>query len=185
MRNVKTVAVAAAALIAFGSLCVTQCWAAGGPNPVRLGSGSLRQYHWWVNVHRGQTRKVPCIDIRLVDDAAESPLEDEISETSCRSTSPLPNALGVVDELNNPNVTVIAMGFRRDARTVTLVFNGRLRKRTLPLELLSPMKAHKAKLQPFRYFTFAFLGDSCLSRFITHDRRGHILFDGGRMHCQA
>jgi hypothetical protein len=185
MKSVKTAIIAGAALIAFGSLCVTQGRAAGGPDPVRLGSGSIRQYHWWVNVYRGHTRKVPCIDINLVDRAGETPVEGEVGETSCRSTVPLPNALAVVDELDHPKFTVLAMGFPKDARTVTLEFNGRLRQRTVPLELLSPVKARKAGLQPFRYFTLAFLGDSCLSRFITHDARGRTLFDGGRMHCHA
>lgn len=152
---------------------------------MRLGSGSLRQYWWSVNVHRGQTRKVPCIDITLVDRTAETPIEGEVSESSCRSTTPLPNALAIVDELSHPKVTVLAMGFPKDARAVTLVFHGHLRKRTVPLELLSPRKARKADLRPFRYVTLAFQGDSCLSRFITHDAQGRVLFDGGRMHCQS
>lgn len=185
-NSLKTAIVAGGAtLIAFGSLCVTQGRAAGGPDPVRLGSGSIRQYHWWVNVYRGKTRKVPCIDINLVDRAGETPIEGEVGETSCRSTSPLPNALAVVDELDRPKFTVLAMGFPNNARSVTLEFNGRLRKRTVPLELLSPVKAQKAGLRSFRYVTFAFLGDSCLSRFVTHDARGRTVFDGERMHCQA
>jgi hypothetical protein len=181
----RTSIAATAVLITFGLLGLGNCFAADGPKPVRLGSGTLRQYHWWVNVYRGQSRKAPCIDINLINRAGESSLEGEIGETSCRSTSPLPNALGLVDELNHPKVTVLAMGFPRDARSVTLEFNGKLQRRTVPLELLSPLKVRRAKLQSFRYFTFAFLGDSCLSRFITHDARGRILFDGERMHCQV
>jgi len=177
--------VVAAAVIAVGSLCGTRCWGAGGPDLVRLGSGSLHQYHWWVNVYQGPTRKVPCIDISLADRAGETPIEDELGETSCRSTSPLPNGLAIVDELDHPKVTVLAFGFSEEARTVALMFNGRLRNRTVPLERLSAAKVRKARVRPFRYFTFAFLGDSCLSRFITHDERGRTLFDGGPMHCQA
>jgi hypothetical protein len=183
--RVKISVAAAVAALVFASLCVAQGWAAGDQDPVRLGGGSVRQYHWRVNVYHGRTAKVPCIDIKLRDRAAENPIEDEVGETSCRATSPLPNALAVVDELDHPKFTVLAMGFPTNARTVTLVFNGRLRKRTVPLRLLSSAKVGKTKLHPFRFVTFAFLGDSCLSRFITHDAYGRVLVDGERMHCQA
>jgi hypothetical protein len=91
----------------------------------------------------------------------------------------------VVDELDHPNKTVIAMAFPSTARTVSLYFQGSLADRMLPLKLLSKLKARKAGLQPFRYFAIAFEGNSCLSRFITHDQRGDILFDGGHMRCQS
>jgi hypothetical protein len=185
MKGAKVATMITIALSVLGSCGVTPCRAFGGPKAVRLGSGALRNYHWRVNVYHGQTSRIPCIDIQLLNSAARSPIEGEIGETSCRATSPLPNALGLVNESDHAMVTVLAMGVPMNAREVTLVFHGSLRKRTMPLELLSGVKANKAKLRPFRYFTFAFRGHSCLSRFITHDARGHVLFDGGRMHCQA
>ena len=183
MNGVRTAMLAAFLVVVLALLPVTSAAARARSGAARLGSGSVSKFRWWVNAQRGRTPEVPCLQIELVPMGKRSPFEVGLGETSCRPIRPLPNAFGVVDELVHPNVTVIAMAFPEAAQTVSLYFRGRLETHTLPLRLLSEGKARKTGLRPFRYLAFAFKGDSCLSRFITHDSGGHVLYDGGRMHC--
>ena len=152
---------------------------------VRLDGGRVSKFKWDVLASEGGSRKRPCLQIELERLHHRSPAEIQLGEVSCRPVQPLPNLLGVVDELDHPNVTVIAMAFPRAARSVSLFFAGKKKDLTMPLKLLSRYKAAKAGLVPFRYGAVAFKGQSCLSRFVTHAKDGTVLDDGGPMRCQG
>jgi hypothetical protein len=158
---------------------------ASSSTPVHLDGGPVSKFKWDVLASEGGSRKRPCLKIVLERLRHRSPVEIQLGEVSCRPVQPLPNLLGVVDELDHPNVTVIAMAFPRAARSVSLFFAGKKKDRTMHLRLLSRYKAAKARLVPFRYGAIAFKGQSCLSRFVTHAKDGTVLDDGGAMHCQG
>lgn len=185
MTTVKALNLCLIAIIVAGSIIVPQVSASAGPGSVRLASGAVPKLRWWVNASRGKTSRVPCLHIELAHLGERSSEEIPLGETSCRRVSPLPNALGVVDELDHPNLTVIVMAFPEAADSISLFFRGHVKDRTVPLELLSARKSEKAGLFPFRFFAIAFRGRSCLSRFVAHNRSGGVLYDGGRMRCRA
>ena len=175
----RTLAVAGCALVSASSQGL-----ANPPASVRLDSGRVSKFKWSVVAFQNGSRSRPCIRINFDRLRHRNPVEIELGETSCRPVQPLPNLLGVVDELDKPQVTVIALAFPPAAYSVSLFFSGNLKDRKMDLKLLSQYKAAKAKLRPFRYGAIAFKGNSCLSRFVTHSKDGTILDDGGRMRCQ-
>jgi hypothetical protein len=185
MSSRKIARLALLVAVATASFSVSHSVARDVSEKVRLESGIVSKFRWWVNAYRGRTSLDPCLQLEIVPMGRRSPLEVGLGETSCRPVSPLPNAFGVVDELDHPKVTFIVMAFPRNARTISLYFQGQHHDRTLPLEPLSSLKMRKAELRSFRYVSFAFQGNSCLSRFITHDSKGRVLDDGGHMRCRA
>lgn len=171
-------------LLAVGLLWCADAVAVGSAPPrVRLAYGSAEKFRWWVDAYRQGSRETPCLQIELRHMGKTSPLDPKLGETSCRPVSALPNAFGVVDELDHPNMTVIAIAVPQRSRWVVLYFHGRLADRKVALQLLSPSKVRKTRVQPFRYAAVGFRGRSCLSRFVTLDGSGDVIFDGGPMRC--
>ncbi len=82
-------------------------------------------------------------------------------------------------------MTALVMAFPRKVHSVKLYFDSRVADRTVRLRLLSSHKATKAHLDPFRYGTFAFTGNSCVSRFVGHSPTGRVVYDGGPMNCRV
>lgn len=175
---VVVVAVGALVFMASQALAVT-------PSIVRVDSGLVSKFRWKVDAYRGGASSQPCLRIDFRRVRHRNPAEIQLGETSCRAVQPLPNIFGVVDELDHPNVTVIAMAFPPKAVSITLSFAGKKKDKVLPLKLLSAHQAQKTKLLSFRYGAIAFKGNSCLDRFVTHGQNGAILDDGGKMHCQS
>lgn len=96
-----------------------------------------------------------------------------------------PNILSIVDEIDRPRMTVVAMAFTTQVHSVSLYFAGPTKPRTLPVRLLSEKKVRKVHLEPFRYGTFAFAGRSCINRFIARSKSGAVVDDGGPMRCHV
>lgn len=138
----------------------------------------------WAHADKDPQSGAAKVEVK-VDGSAAKTESPGCSTKNCQINSSPPNLLGVVDELDYPNVTVIAMAFPRAARSVSLFFAGKKKDLTMPLKLLSRYKAAKARLVPFRYGAVAFKGQACLSRFVTHAKDGTVLDDGGTMHCQG
>lgn len=158
------------------------------PTAVQLGIGRIAKHHWAVvstqdNGYGGVNRPCLRVTIEPVHRASPSSSADiPVGGVNCGSLRPTPDLLSVVDELDHPKVTVLAMAFIPQAHEVTLYFAGRS-KRDVELKLLSRRKSHKAGLVPFRYATLAFAGNTCVTRFVVHYKNGEILNDGGRMRC--
>jgi hypothetical protein len=179
-----------AMIIILGAICVSGASAGVSPHrpKAQLGSGKVLNFHWNAFVFRGKGAggaKRTCLSIGLKPPSSPSPVEVPIADTSCRRIGSIPNLLGVVDELDRPKITLLVMGFEPRVRSVSLFFAGKVADRTLALPKLSSFKAAKAGVRPFRYGTFAFAGNSCLSRFVAHARGGNVLDDGGRMRCHT
>jgi hypothetical protein len=168
----------------------TAVWASDGVN-VRLGSGRVAGFRWNVDTvrdkgPRGMLRPCLAIDLQHIHKPSPpDPLEVALGGTNCRRFRPTPSLFSVVDELDTPHVTVVGMAFEPQVHSVSMFFSGSQPDRTIPLTLLSNHKAKKAQVVPFRYGTLAFAGSSCVSRFVAHARDGHILDDGGPMHCRV
>lgn len=92
--------------------------------------------------------------------------------------------MGLVDEIDRPQVALFAMAFGLQYAKVELYFNGPAKDRTVALKEISSAKAKKANLRPFRYFALALLGRSCLERFVGMSADGAVLFDSEIMHCR-
>jgi hypothetical protein len=169
-----------------GSSVVTA--ASGGPS-VKLGGGQVGNYRWTALAFRGRGQgaaKRPCLQLgmrRIHKPSPPNPLEGGIGEVSCRPFQPIPALLAVVDEIDTPMFTMLVMAFPPNVESVSLFFNGRVRDRAIPMKLLSPHQARRARLVPFRYGAFAFPGHSCVSRFVAHSRTGRVIDDGGHMRC--
>lgn len=149
-----------------------------------LGAGKVRHFKWSVlafSSGKPASRHQVCLQLNVHSVPPEE-IEIPLGEVACGSVRPFLN-IAVVDELEKPPTTFIVLGFPRQVASVSLYFKGPMRDRTIPLELLSPAQAHKTGLAPFRYFALAFSGRSCLSRFVTHARRGAVLDEGERMGC--
>jgi hypothetical protein len=158
---------------------------------VRLGSGRLGRFRWMADTYRSDGRhgvSSPCLHVELERAhryPSQNPLEISVESTNCSSLSPTPDLVSLVDEIGEPKMTVLVMAFPPKVHGVTLYFNGHVADRTVQLRLLSSRKASKAHLDPFRYGTFAFTGNSCVSRFVAHSRAGRVVYDGGRMKCRV
>jgi hypothetical protein len=133
----KAMKIGAMAAIAICLMWVAEVSASSPPSPVRLASGLLPKFRWWMDAYKGRTPRIPCLHIELTRRGKHSPVADviDLGETSCRSVSPLPNAFGIVDELDHPKVTVIGMAFPKTAYAVSLYFQGPLKDRTIQLKL--------------------------------------------------
>jgi hypothetical protein len=129
----------------------------------------------------------PCLRIQLSPNraAAVDPTQISLDSVECRSLKETPNILAVVNEEKATAVTAVVMGFRSNARDVSIYFAGPARDRRIALARLSPEEARKAGLVPFRYTALAFAGNSCIGRFVVHDRHGKVIDDGGRMRCHS
>ena len=160
-----------------------------GPTPsktVRLGGGVIGGSQWSLVAFRpraSNTAKRPCLELNLRPNHPEE-LEIPVGDVSCRPVRPRPNFFGVVDEFHKPWTTMLAMAFPPTVHSVSLYFAGKLRDRTIPLELLSPSQAEKTGLAKFAYASLAFRGRSCLSRYVARSSIGRVVEDGGRMGCK-
>ena len=109
-------------------------------------------------------------------------IEIPLGEVACGPVHRFLN-ITLVDELEHPPITLMIFAVPQRAASVPLYFKGRMRDRTNPLTPLSRRKAQKTGLAPFRYFTLAFSGRSCLSRFVTHLPSSAVLENGEQMGC--
>jgi hypothetical protein len=155
---------------------------------VHLASGRVAQFKWRAlafrpNSQGGSQRPCLYIGFKPLRSRSEGPIEIRAESTNCAPLRPIPNLVSVVDELHKPRMTGLVMGFGSEVHSVSLYFKGRTADRTIQLHLLSKSKAAKGHLVPFRYGSFAFAGDSCVSRFVAHSKDGGVLYDGGRMRC--
>jgi hypothetical protein len=92
--------------------------------------------------------------------------------------------MGLVDELDHPQISLFVMAFGLRFDKVALSFNGPMKDRTVALREISSVKANTARLHPFRYLALAYLGSSCLERFVGLSAEGVVLFDSELMHCR-
>ena len=156
-----------------------------GPSAT-LDSGHVADFRWKATVFGNGNRPFrPCVRVDLQPARHPLPLdptEVQVGETQC---APVPNLLSVVNELNRPKITALVMAFSREARSVSLYFNGQIEDRTIPLDGISARKARRIGIAPFSYMAIAFSGNSCVSRFVTHAKSGVILEDGGHMQCRV
>jgi hypothetical protein len=178
-------------LLAMACLSIAGSASGSSPRPrVLLGSGQVAKSRWFAFVTRDQGHggdQRPCLSISLEPthrSTPPNPAEIPIGGSDCSSLQPTPELLSVVDELVDPKITVLAMAFVPQVRSVTLYLADRPSK-TIPLTLLSRHKAVKTDIDPFRYGTLAFAGDTCVTRFVAHDINGMVLDDGGRMRCRG
>jgi len=187
-------AAALAAILAMSFQGWVECRAADARVPHRqasvvLGSSRLAAFRWKATTYRpnaahGAFR--PCLHVAFQPErqsGANDPLEIPIESTNCAPLKPWPDVVSLVDEVHNPKMTAVVMAFPLAAHSVSLYFRGRLIDRTIKLTRLSRYMAKKARVRPFRYGTIAFIGNSCLSRFVAHSRTGRVIYDGGRMKC--
>jgi hypothetical protein len=159
----------------------------GTPQAVELASGEIAHYHWKVSASRDRDHSAgpysPCIRIQMTPRKASSQdINTGLGSSSCGPFSPIPFLAAVVNEATLPSITVLAMVFHRNARSIRLYLQGR-GDRVIALRLLSQPKSSKARLVPFRYGAVAFAGHFCLQRFIAYSASGKVFFDGGKMTC--
>lgn len=158
---------------------------------VQLGSGRLAGFRWVADAYRSKGRygaSRPCLHIGFEPrggQAVEDPLEIPVESTNCGPVHPIPDLVSLVDEVDEPKMTALVMAFAPKVWSVTLYFDGRVADRTVQLLSLSKYKARRARLNRFRYGTFAFVGNSCISRFVAHSRTGRVVYDGERMKCRV
>jgi hypothetical protein len=148
---------------------------------VGLKAGASGPYTWSVQASRpggasGGLR--PCLHLAIRGSFVP------FSDTRCSALERQPLTLGLVDELDTPQVTLIAMAFGARYDRVMLYFNGSVKDRTVFLRELPGSKASKARLRPFRFLALAFLGGSCLERFVGVSSDGAVLFDSELMRCR-
>jgi hypothetical protein len=193
MQSVRAGRLSVAIVVAGYVLALTSV--AGGVGrvatpTVRLDSGLITKFRWSAFASRARGPnggRRPCLTIglqRVHRPPVPDPLEIPIGDTSCGSVRPVPNVLGVVDEVDRPQVNLLIMGFDSRVRSVALFFSGSLGDKQMPLRLLSQGKAAKARIQPFRYGAFVFRGRSCLTRFVAHSQTGRVVDDSGYMRCR-
>lgn len=155
----------------------------------KLGAGRVGPFKWSVlafAAHGPAPSHAPCLQLK-VHEVHPEPLEIGLGEVACGPVRPglIPPFLNieVVDELKQPPVTFAVMAFPANVASVSLFFRGSIRDRVQPLKLLSRSKARKTGLARFRYFSLAFSGRSCISRFVTHLRSGAVLDPGEPISC--
>lgn len=184
-------AVVVVGLQAFAMFTAGRADALPKGSAVRLGSGQLIGFRWTADTYRPKSRhgaSRPCLHIGFEPadhSAPQDPLEISVESTNCGPLHPTPDLVSLVDEVDEPKMTALVMAFPLKVHSVRLYFNGPVADRTVQLHLLSSQKATKAHLDPFRYGTFAFTGDSCISRFVARSRTGRMVYDGGRMNCRV
>jgi len=159
------------------------------PAKAFLGAGRVGPFKWSVltfSPHGPAPSHTPCLQLK-VRAVRPDPLEIGLGEVICGAVRPGPVKpflnISVVDELIQPPITFEVMAFPANVASVSLFFKGPLRDRVLPLKLLSRGKAQRTGLAPFRYYTLAFSGRSCLVRFVTHTRSGAVHDHGEHMGC--
>jgi hypothetical protein len=172
-------------VVSVGCAEAAQSCNGASPPKAALGGGRVGPLKWSAStfsaaVSRSSHRPCLQLDTSLVH---PEDLEIPVDEVACGPVQPIPLNIAVFDGLERPAVTFLIMAFPRKAASVSLYFKGRMRDRTISLKLLSPAKARKTGLAPFRYFSLAFSGPSCLSRYVTHSRSGSVLLDGEHMAC--
>jgi hypothetical protein len=183
----------ALAFVLVGGWSVVGSSDARSPAPrsqVALGAGKVAGFRWGAYAFSQggpMAERRPCLRIQLSPrrDVTVDPTQISLDSVECRSLEEVPNILAVVNELEATAVTAVVMGFRSNARDVSIYFAGPTGDRKVALARLSPEKARKTGLAPFRYTALAFAGNSCISRFVVHDKSGKVIEDGGRMRCQA
>ena len=149
-----------------------------------LGAGRVGPLKWSTltfSPGKPSSRHRLCLQLNVHSVQPEE-IEIPLGEVACGSVHPFLN-ITLVDELEHPPITLTIFAVPQRAASVSLYFKGRMRDRTIPLTLLSRRKAQKTGLAPFRYFTLAFSGRSCLSRFVTHLPSGAVLENGEHMGC--
>lgn len=194
-RRRASVAFAFGVLVLGLQSCAVCLAANAGVRPTQagvvLGTGRLGGFRWKAETYRSKSAHAasrPCLHIGFRPahrPTNPDPLEISIESTGCGPLHPTPDLVSLVDEVRNPKMTAIVMGFPLAVHSVSLYFNGHLKDRAIELDRLSLYKARKARINPFRYGTFAFTGDSCLSRFVAHSGTGRVVYDGGRMDCRV
>lgn len=151
---------------------------------VQLGAGRVGSLRWTVKTFSPSVHAPSrvCLQLNTWEVHPEE-IEIPVGEIACGPVRPIPLTIIVVDELKKPPITFITAAFPQRAASVSLFFKGPKPDKVLPLKLLSEAKQQKTGLDPFRSFTLAFSGRSCLARFVTHAQSGAVLYDGGHMGC--
>lgn len=179
-------------LLATASVLLSMNSASGaqelGPHVVRLAAGRVAQFRWAANVSRADRSANSthlCLSIGLERPGARQhadPLEIPVEARECGIVTQRPIVSWVVDEIDSPHITLLAMAFSSMVDSVSLDIAGR-RSRTVELSQLSAAKARKAGVVRFRFLPVALAGPVCIHRLLGRSSSGRVLYDSGPLGC--
>jgi hypothetical protein len=188
----RGIAVAAAAVLAIGVAVPAGAAPRRSAGWLGLAAGHVGDYGWTVEAKRPsgpagagqQGARRPCLLVGTVWQTSpysflRSRNRQCVGATGLSATDPPLVADGVQPSSGaNARITVVGMIFPPAARRLRVTLPDGSR-RTIHLDRLTPRKARRAGLEPFRYAAFAARGEWCAERLVSENAAGRVLWDSG------